>query len=920
MFHPLANVRREERSTVLFAFAGLFLLIAAHAVLETARDALFLTSLPATRLPWAYLGIALGAAIVLQVQARLPLGRDNRRVFGVIMLLSAAVAVVFWLGLDSDQPWTSGALYIWTGIYSTLCMTRFWMLVQDRFTVTQAKRVFAIIGAGGVAGAIGGSALARMLAHFMQPSDFLIAAAVLVTASALVVTLGLRQARPLEAISAPDSLNWVRCAALVRNHAYLRRLFRLLILSATALTLVDYIFKSVVVEFVSPGDLAVFFSTTYLILNLISLLVQVGLVGRLLRTLSVEQVLGLTPFLITAGTLVVMLFYTLWPLLLVFPVMGLKLVDGSLRYSLHRTTIETLFVPLARDLREQVKMFIDVLGQRGGQAVASVLILGALLLPGWEMVIASLLLVLGWAWIRTALEIRRDYLDIFRTTLSRSHPERDFEFPELDLASLESLISRLNSTNDAEVLAAMDILAEKERVRLIPVLILYHPSERVVMRALDLFSADGDEEIADVVERLSAHESANVRAAALRARSHLRPDVNRQLSEFLDDPSPVVRATALTTLVAARWIEGADAEKALRAIADSAGVDELDALLVSIIDQPHSVYAGLLVHLADLTKGTDSELLVARAMEKVRDPRFIDVLIGQLTRRAVREPARLALLAHGEEALLRLDEHLGDRHCPQNIRRHLPRTIHRFEAVRASELLTARMLEMDDGLVRYKILRALGGLRSRDPSLPLDGALLRRGVERTLAGVLRVIDWRVHMQAAARANPDLDTLAHEVLVDALLHKERRATERLFRILSLIFPQEDFRRIHAGFNSEDERTRASSFELLEAIVPPPLNAALKAYMDDLPDSARVRAGAAYYSPRRWSYEEILSAFLREGSVGLRCIALYQIASLRLESFREQIQERREHAQDLEAPIIERTLRILDGASEDQASLA
>lgn len=720
MFHPLANVRREERSTVLFALAGLFLLIAAHAVLETARDSLFLTSLPAARLPWAYLGIALGAAVLMQVQQKLPLGRDNRRVFGVLMLASAVVAAGFWRIVDADRPWTYGALYVWTGIYATLCMTRFWMLVQDRFTVTQAKRVFAVIGAGGVAGAIGGSALARGLAQFLDPRDFLVAAAVLITGSGVVVTLGLRGTNPVESVgdSDQDPLNWARCARLIRSRPYLRRLFRLMILSATALTLIDYVFKSVVVDFVPVENLAMFFATAYLLLNLLSLLVQVGMVARLLRALSVEQVLGLTPFLITVGTLVVMMFYTLWPLLLVFPVLGLKVVDGSLRYSLHRTTMETLFVPLTRELREQVKNFIDVLGQRGGQAIASVLILGALLLPGWEMVIASMLLALTWAWIRTAMEIRRDYLDIFRSTLSNTRPDASLEFPDLDLVSLETLIERLNSTNDREVLAAMDILAEKGKVRLIPLLILYHPSESVVIRALDLFSADGYEAISDVVERLSKHDSGSVRASALRARSHLRPDVNRQLNEFLDDPSPVVRATALTTLVAANWIEGPDAVKALRAIADSAEPDELHALLVSIVDQPQPVYAELLLHLSPTAHDPRAAQLVARAMGRIRDPRFIDALIGMLPLRAVREPARLALLEFGEEALLRLDECLGDPECPQNVRRHLPRTIHRFDAARASEMLMRRLLDMDDGLVRFKILRALGGLRSREPSLP----------------------------------------------------------------------------------------------------------------------------------------------------------------------------------------------------------
>jgi ATP/ADP translocase len=916
MYHPLANVRPDERATVLFAFTGLLLLIAAHAVLETARDALFLTSLPATRLPWAYLGIALGAVLVLQIQARLPLGQDNRRIFGAFMIASAAVAAGFWQVVDDERPWTFGALYIWTGIYSTLCMTRFWMLVQDLFTVTQAKRVFAVIGAGGVVGAIAGSAFARTLVQFAEPREFLVAASVLALASGLTIAIGLRASRPVE-VPAPDtpgaSLNWIDCSRLIRERPYLRRLFRLMLLSAAALTLVDYIFKSVAASSVPADRLAEFFSTAYLILNLLSLLVQVGLVGRLLRTLSVDQVLGLTPFLVTAGTLVIIMFYTLWPLLFVFPVMGLKVVDGSLRYSLHRTTLETLFVPLTRELRDRVKTFSDVLGQRGGQAVASILILGAAMLPGWQMVLASLLLALGWAWIRTALEIRRDYLDIFRTTLSRSRPDPTLEFPDLDLASLESLIARLNSTNDREVLAAMDILAAKEKVRLIPQLILYHPSERVVMKALDLFAADAYEDIAGILDRLASHESGSVRASVLRARARLAPDVNRQLNEFLDDPSPVVRATALTTLVTADWIQGEEAEKALRAIADSAEPDELRALLISIVDQPHPAYGSLLLHLAPTIDDPVAGRLLAEAMGRQPDPKYIDALIQMLPRRAVREAARLALLEHGGDALHRLDECLGDETIPQNIRRHLPRTIHRFEPTVAADILMQRMLEMNDGLVRFKILRALGGLRSREPGLVLDNQRLRRGIERTLAGALRVIDWRVHLERAGEADSKRQTFAHEVLVHAMRHKERRATERLFRLLGLLYPNEDFQRIHRGFDSSDARERASSVELLENVVPAPLNAALIGYMERGADADRVRRGAAYYTPRAWTYEEILDAFLREGSVGLRCITLYQIAELGLASLRERVVERQQKAQELEAPIIERTLNLLDQAA-------
>ena len=67
----LRGVRPEERRPALVAFATLFGFIGSHAVLETARDALFLAKLPASRLPWMYLAIAAVSLITARVQTAL---------------------------------------------------------------------------------------------------------------------------------------------------------------------------------------------------------------------------------------------------------------------------------------------------------------------------------------------------------------------------------------------------------------------------------------------------------------------------------------------------------------------------------------------------------------------------------------------------------------------------------------------------------------------------------------------------------------------------------------------------------------------------------------------------------------------------------------------------------------------------------
>src|SRR5207245_5712876 len=110
----------------------------------------------------------------------------------------------------------------------------------------------------------------------------------------------------------------------------------------------------------------------------------------------------------------------------------------------------------------------------------------------------------------------------------------------------------LNGRDDAEVVGAMDLLAAEGRERLVPALILYHPSPLVVRRALELFETSGRTDFVPVADRLLDHADPEVRAAALRARSAAKPEQS-VLAKAMEDPSAVMRATALVGLVPGGW-------------------------------------------------------------------------------------------------------------------------------------------------------------------------------------------------------------------------------------------------------------------------------------------------------------------------------------------------------------------------------
>src|SRR5919109_260672 len=88
--------------------------------------------------------------------------RGGRYGLSLLLLGLAAGTFSFW-GLSSLRgAWTLRTLYVWTGLVGTVAALRFWLVLGELYTVTQAKRIYKIIGAGSVLGAVAGSALARV--------------------------------------------------------------------------------------------------------------------------------------------------------------------------------------------------------------------------------------------------------------------------------------------------------------------------------------------------------------------------------------------------------------------------------------------------------------------------------------------------------------------------------------------------------------------------------------------------------------------------------------------------------------------------------------------------------------------------------------------------------------------------------------
>ena len=919
----LLDIRRGERRNTFAAFGTLLAITTGHTLLETARDAFFLAKMPASRLPWMYLVIVAIALVLSQIKAA---RADSKWGVAGSLGVAAVITTGFWMLMLGGKPTSTVlyALYIWTGLFGSWAMVQVWTLLGRAHTMTQAKRLYGFIGAGSVLGGVLGAVLARLSISLMSPrSAVLLAAGIFVLAAVpcLVITVpreekapkrrgrGHEADEPRRPVSATVGLLW--------ENAFARRVLVIVLVSTVTVTIADYLFKSQIAESITDTRLlGKYLSTFYAVTNALALVTQLAIAPWVFRRAGVQRALFLFPTSMLAAAVGVMMSGGA----LVAAVL-MKGLDGAFRYSIHKTSTELLLVPVPDVIRERIKPVVDLVGSRGGQALASVGILALVMLgAATPLTLGAIVLALAVMWISLVVTIRTLYLDVFRETLRMGGLSGKAELPELDLGALETLFAGLNSSRDIDVIASLELLAEQHRERLIPALILYHPSREVVLRALEIFTEMGRADFVSIADRLNSHPDREVAAAALRARTAVLP-AKELLLQRLGEPCTQVSITALVALMSRGWVEPAVADqrlkvmmeakswqtaaelaRAIRTVAPKRGTDEavearFDELLIEL-DRLASTYRELSAVLGGANEQPAPDaaavaslgsaegrpdvrvrLEVARAMEARQSPRFIPTLVRMLNRHELRAAARAALVEI-PGALEALDQAMSSGKLPRDIRIHLPRTICLFDAKVAAQALLRHLNDAHDGVVRFKVIRGLVKLRRNNPGLDLDPTPLTNLAQETLDHAEQLQRWGAALAegdetapVSLRTGADPLHAAHHLLADLVHDKELHATQRVFLLLELIHG-DPFDDIWRGLRSKNPKSHASSLELLENLVKAPLR-------DRILELVGEKAEGPDDDVAPLSNEDAVRQILAHRSTTMRTLAEYRAVELGIE---------------------------------------
>ena len=818
-----------------------FLIICTLLIVKPTASALFLSEYGAIGLPYIFLATAVLAAVVssgysaaLRRYSLLPVS-----FISLVVCLAILLVCSLFMRLPLARPTIAVVLYLWTAIFGVLAASQFWMMASFVFDVRQAKRLFGLIGAGAIAGGITGGYITSILAQDIGARNLiLVAAALLVPCLVLTVVIWRRYVvRKQSVISRKRKANTSYEAPhrLIFASKHLLLLCGIVALSVIVAKLVDYQFSVLAAERYGDQDrLAGFFGFWYSTFNIVALAIQLLLTQRIVQGIGVSGALLFLPLGLGIGAMIMVCMPGL-PSATIS-----RSIDGSLKQSLSRASIEMLFLPLDEETKKKVKTYIDVFVDSLAGGMGGLLLIGLTQILGFSApAISWVIIALVAVWMAAVILIREEYIEAFRAQLSHLKPKEHR--------------NRLRS-HHRKVMAGFLQVLEEGQMSTHEKQLLY-----VLERADDLSNSTFREPIS----RLLAHPSANVRARALRS-LYLQPgtELVDEVVPLLEDADPSVRSAAFDYLFSRTEKVG---REVLETLLDGDDPDVAGAALVSLATETagnsfsrkqwqvsqrlrrrirelrtysaedrHKWYVYLLKASgrSQLASGRsfiqrcllleDVEILryAILAAGETQHEDLIVPLLHLITHPEVRPLAINALVQYQGGLLSIIPGLIASEELSITEVRRLPQVIEKIDRQQSVTLLWSLVERYypHDLPLRMEVIRALNAIKRDFPKRSMPAKIIYRQIVAEARKYENFQDQlRTQLILLHFGRTEEELVYREALISLIKQRMKATFNRLFRLLGLRYPPADIIPVHLALNDELVSIQISGIEFLDNLL-------------------------------------------------------------------------------------------------------
>lgn len=385
-FRQIMAIRRSELPLALLMFAYFFLVITTFWILKPLKKALFIGFYDQSGfdlLGWQAnaaqaellakvlnMVVALAAVTVFTIFVRYFRRQQLTYVFSAFFIV-AFVAYAFII----DQPgdYTVWSFYLFGDLYSTLMVATFFAYLNDSVDADTAKRIYGLIGLGGVSGGWVGTEVLRTKIDDLTYADWLWVCLGIAIVIGLVAAAASRFTNPPnepEQPSAPavepkqEGNPALEGARLVLRSPYLLSIVAIVGLYEIASTIMDFQFSATVSHYVDGAEIGAQFARVFNFTNRVAFFVQLFLTSFIMTRFGVGVALLFLPVAAMLGSAAFLAVPVLWVGSL------LNTADNGFSYSINQSAKEVLYVPTTAEEKYKAKAFIDMFVQRFAKAIA----------------------------------------------------------------------------------------------------------------------------------------------------------------------------------------------------------------------------------------------------------------------------------------------------------------------------------------------------------------------------------------------------------------------------------------------------------------------------------------------------------------------------------------------------------------------
>ncbi len=385
----VAEIKKGEFSVTVLLFLFFFLVIAVFQSLYPIKRGLFVEEFGADVELYAKLAnivmAALGVIVFTYLYNRLP----RQRMIYVICLFFVICFISLSVTLGEPSGISIWTFYLVVDLVTTLLVVGFWAYATDLSSPDQAKRLFGIVGGGGIVGGFVGTGITKLLLEVIGMQALIFVGAAMM-ASIILVTFALERTvsrsnafrrsfvvsseRAEKRVEKAKTNAVIEGAKLVMRSRYLAAIVGIMAFYEMASQVMDYQLSIMMEDLSGVAATQVGFTDVRFYTNALSVIVQFFFVSLVMRRLGLVAALLVLPLSIFGFSAAFLAVPTL------FAASCMNISHNGLNYSIQQTARESLYVVTTPDEKYKARAFTNMFVQRLAKGLSIFLMMGLQLL------------------------------------------------------------------------------------------------------------------------------------------------------------------------------------------------------------------------------------------------------------------------------------------------------------------------------------------------------------------------------------------------------------------------------------------------------------------------------------------------------------------------------------------------------------